>query len=161
MFKSLDLSGSIGRYDTDKIRTPVFAFQRIPTEIDEMSDPALSDKQRQVIIHLLSSRSVEEGCRRARINKTTVYEWLKNENFRGELKRQRDLLIETAFSCLKASVVKATKTLNKHLYSKCENISIRAAERIIEFTQKALEQEELERRVQALEERVAQQGTHR
>jgi len=36
---------------------------------------------------------------------------------------------------LKANVVKATDTLAKHLDSERENISIRAAEKIIEYTQ--------------------------
>ena len=48
---------------------------------------------------------------------------------------------------------KATETSVKHLDSKRENISIRAAEDIIEFTQKALEHEELERSIEALESR--------
>lgn len=47
---------------------------------------------------------------------------------------------------------KATETLVKHLDSASENISIRAAESIIEFTQTALEHDELENRLAALEE---------
>jgi len=39
-----------------------------------------------------------------------------------------------------------------------ENVSIRAAESIIAFTQKALEHEELEKRIEALEARLSQQG---
>jgi hypothetical protein len=54
----------------------------------------LTDRQRRVIPFLLASPSIEEACRRARINKTTVYEWLKDETFRGELKNQRDAVIE-------------------------------------------------------------------
>jgi hypothetical protein len=105
---------------------------------------------------LLSSPSIEEACRRARINKTTVYEWLKNEDFRKELKSQRDTLIDRALDSLKANITKATETLVKHLDSGRENISIRAAESIIEFAQKALEHEELERGIEALEARATQ-----
>jgi len=57
---------------------------------------------------------------------------------------------------LKANVVKATDTLAKHLDSERENISIRAAEKIIEYTQKALEYENFEKRIVELEERVKQ-----
>jgi hypothetical protein len=121
-----------------------------------MNDEAgITDRQSRVIAHLLASPSIEEACRRARINKTTIYEWLKNENFRRELKRQRDLVIERALDSLKANIAKATETLIKHLDSKRENISVRAAERIIEFTQKALEHEELEKRIEALEARLS------
>lgn len=116
----------------------------------------LTDRQRRVIPHLLASPSTEEACRRARINKTTVYEWLRNETFREEFKRQRDAVIERALDSLKTNIAKATKKLVDHLDSKRENISIRAAEDIIEFTQKAVEHEELEKRIEALEARLSQ-----
>ena len=137
----------------------VFSVRRNPTETNEMSDNGrLTDKQRRVIPYLLTSPSTEEACRRARINKTTVYEWLKDEAFRQELKRQRDAVIERGLDSLKANIAKAGETLVKHLDSERENISIRAAESIIEFAQKALEHEELEQRIEALETRLAQQG---
>jgi len=128
-----------------------------PTETNEMSDDGrLTERQQRVIPFLLASPSTEEACRRARINKTTVYEWLKAETFRQELKRQRDALIDRALDSLKANIAKATETLVKHLDSEHENISIRAAESIIEFTQKALEHEDLEKRIGALEESIKQ-----
>jgi DUF438 domain-containing protein len=107
---------------------------------------------------LLEARSIEEGCKRAGVSKATVYEWLKDDVFRNELKRQRNLIIDSAADTLKANIAKATETLVKHLDSEHENIIIRAAESIIEFTQKALEHEELERRIEALEARLMQQG---
>jgi Helix-turn-helix of insertion element transposase len=110
-----------------------------------------------VIPHLLACPSTEEACRRARINKTTLYEWLRDQTFRQELKRQRDAVIERALDSLKASIAKATETLVKYLDSKRENISIRAAEGIIEFAQKVLEHEEFEKRIEALEARFGQQ----
>jgi hypothetical protein len=118
----------------------------------------LTDRQRRVIPFLLASPSTEEACRRARINKSTVYEWLRDEAFRHELKCQRDVVIERALDSLKANLAKATETLVKHLDSEHENISIRAAESIIEFTQKALEHEVWERRIEALEAKLIQQG---
>jgi hypothetical protein len=74
------------------------------------------------------------------VSKVTVYAWLKQENFRQELKRQRDELIRGALDSLKANVTKATETLVKLLESKSEPIKARAAEDIIEFAQKAIEQ---------------------
>jgi hypothetical protein len=62
-----------------------------------MSDNGrLTERQQRVIPYLLASPSTEEACRRARINKTTVYEWLRDETFRHELKRRRDAVIERA-----------------------------------------------------------------
>src|SRR5436190_649781 len=120
----------------------------------------LSPRQIRVIPYLLVAPSIEEGCKRARISKAAVYEWLKDEAFRQELKRQRDEIIERALDSLKANIAKAGETLVKYLDSERENISIRAAESIIEFAQKALEHEELEQRIEALEARVIQQGGH-
>ena len=110
----------------------------------------LTPNQRRVIPYLLAAPWIEEGCKHARISKATVYQWLKDETFRQELKRQRD-----------ANLVKATETLVKHLNSTRETISIRAAERIIEFTQKSLEHEELERRIEALEAQLDLQSRSR
>jgi Helix-turn-helix of insertion element transposase len=117
----------------------------------------LTERQRRVIPYLLTSPSTEEACRRAKINKTTVYEWRKDEAFRNELKSQRDAVIEHALDTLKASIAKATETLVKLLDSDKEGIQARAAEDIVQFTQKALEHEELEKRIEALEARIGQQ----
>ena len=122
---------------------------------------ALTARQTRVIPYLLGAPSIEEGCKRAGVSKVTVYDWLKQENFRQELKRQRDELIERALDSLKANVSRATETLVTLLTSKSEPIRARAAEDIIEFAQKAIEHEELEKRVQALEERLVQGGNHR
>ena len=91
-----------------------------------------------------------------RVSKAAVYAWLKEETFRQELKRQRDAVIERALDNLKANISKATETLVKLLDSDKEPIQARAAEDIIEFTQKALEHEELEKRIDALEESIKQ-----
>jgi hypothetical protein len=117
----------------------------------------LSGRQLRVIPYLLGAPSVEEGCKRARVSKGAVYEWLRGEAFRKELKRQRDAVIERAMDSLKANIAKATETLVKHLDSERENISIRAAESIIEYTQKALEYENLEKRIEELEARMKQE----
>jgi AcrR family transcriptional regulator len=127
-----------------------------------VNDPkTLTAKQARVIPYLLGAATLEKGCKRAGVSKVTVYEWLKQEVFRQELKRQRDELIERALDSLKANVTRATETLVKLLASKSEPIRARAAEDIIEFAQKAIEQEELEKRIKALEEKLLQQGGNR
>ena len=130
--------------------------------MDDNDEPKeLTSKQKRALPYLLEARSIEEGCKRAGVSKATVYEWLKDDVFRNELKRQRNSIIDSAVDTLKANIAKATETLVKHLDSERENISIRAAESIIAFTQKALEHEELERRIEALEARLDQQSRSR
>jgi hypothetical protein len=117
----------------------------------------LSERQLRVIPFLLGAPSVEEGCKRARVSKAAVYGWLRDETFRHELKRHRDAVIERALDSLKANISKATETLVKLLDSDKEVIQARAAEDIIEFTQKALEYDELEKRIRSLEESISQE----
>ena len=117
----------------------------------------LTDRQLRTISHLLAAPSIEEGCKRARVSKAAIYEWLKSESFKAELKRQRDELTQIALDALKANVAKATQTLVRLLESASEQIQCRAAEDILEFAQKAIEHEQLERRIEALEENLRQQ----
>ncbi len=118
----------------------------------------LTDRQLRVIPFLLDAPSIEEGCKKAKVAKATLYGWLKEKAFKEELRNQREEVVKGALETLKANVGKATETLVKHLDSEKENISIRAAENIIEFTQKSLELENLERRIESLEQRSNQRS---
>ena len=111
----------------------------------------LSDKQLRVIPHLLAAPSIEEGCKSAKVGKATFYEWLKNETFREELQRQREVVVKGALEILKANVAKATETLVGLLDSEKETIRARVAENIIEFALKSIETDQLETRLSALE----------
>ncbi len=121
----------------------------------------LSDKQLRVNPHLLAAPSIEEGCKQAKIGKATLYEWLKNETFKGEIRRQRQEIVTGALETLKANVTKATEVLVGLLDSENEGIKHRAAKDIIEFTQKAIEFEELERRIVAIEDQIEQRRGRR
>src|SRR5262249_35201092 len=128
----------------------------------KVNDPkTLTTRQVQVIPYLLGAPSLEEGCKRARVSKVTVYEWLKQETFRQELKRQRDELIDRALDSLKANVSKATETLVKLLDSESEPMQARAAEDIVNFAVKCREQDGLERRIAALEQKLIRGGSYK
>ena len=42
----------------------------------------LTRKQREAIPHLVGARSLEEGCKKARIAKFTLYHWLSDDPFK-------------------------------------------------------------------------------
>ena len=117
---------------------------------------ALTARQLRIIPFLLESPSIEEGCKRSRVAKATFYSWLKEDAFRQALQRQREEVIRGGLETLKANVSKATETLVRLLDSEKEAIQVRAAEDIIEFTQKALDFECIEKRVDDLERRLVQ-----
>lgn len=121
----------------------------------------LTDKQLRVIPFLLEAPSIEEGCKRAKVSKATVYTWLKEEAFREELRRQREEVVRGALETLKANTAKATETLVKLLDSDKEGIQARAAEDVIEFAQRAIEHEDLEKRVAELEALMSERRNRR
>src|SRR5262245_39008850 len=97
---------------------------------------ALTPKQVRTILCLLEARSFEEGCKRARVGKATVYRWLRQNAFMDELETRRKEMVALAFENLKANATKAVQTLVKHLDSDKGTISIRAAESILELSQR-------------------------
>ena len=117
----------------------------------------LSDRQLTAIPYLLASRSLEEGARQARVSKNLLYSWLREEAFQTELKQQREKIVEAGLETLKANVSKATEVIVGLLESENESIRHRAAKDIIEFTLRAAENESLEERIEALEERLKEQ----
>lgn len=117
----------------------------------------LSDRQLSSIPYLLASRSLEEGARQARVSKNLLYSWLREEAFQTKLKQQREKIVKAGLETLKANVSKATEVIVGLLDSQNESIRHRAARDVIEFVVKTTENESLEERIEALEERIKEQ----
>jgi len=121
----------------------------------------LTDRQHQAIPHLLAARSIEEGCRQAKVSKNTLYAWYREDAFRGELRRQREKIVEGALENLKSNIAKAASTLVGLLDSQNEGIKHRAAKDVIDFAVKSMELEDLERRIEALEDKIERPSGNR
>jgi hypothetical protein len=120
------------------------------------SADTLTPRQELVITELLSSPSVEESCRRAKVAKATVYGWLKNPAFQAELKRQREALVDEALNRLKAALIQAVATLTGLLEAEGKPaIQLRAAQTLLDQGIKAVELQDLASRIEALEQEVA------
>ena len=114
----------------------------------------LSDKQLRVIPHLLAAPSIEEGCKSAKVGKATVYEWLKNETFRDELRRHREEIVTGALENLKGNIMRATEVLVGLLESENESIRHRVSKDVVEFVLRSIESENLEKRIENLERKL-------
>lgn len=114
----------------------------------------LSRKQREAIPHLIGARSLEEGREKAKVSKSTLYEWLKDQNFKAELDRTRERVISDALNRLKQGVATAVENLTELMNADSLTIRIRACERVIDFyfRQKELD---LEDRISQLEKNLA------
>jgi transposase len=74
-------------------------------------DRKLTNRQLLAIPHIISSFSIQEAFQKAKVSRITLYNWLKEENFKAELKRQRDEIIRSALERLESAITKAVKEL--------------------------------------------------
>ncbi len=98
-----------------------------------------------------------EGCKKAKHNRTTFYQWLKNPEFKAELDRQRDEIAAEAFGVLSQSLTKAVEVLVGLLGNKDDRLKRLAAKDIIDFIIRHKENEDLDKRLAAIEQRLGEQ----
>jgi hypothetical protein len=115
----------------------------------------LTAKQLKAIPFIVASSTIEEGCKRAKISRNTFYTWLQNIDFKAELRRQRDLVIEDALEILKSKITSAVNALLK-LLDTTDNDSLKRliCNDIINHTMKSKELEDLDKRVGIIEELI-------
>ena len=111
----------------------------------------LSEKQTKAIVAILQSRTIAEGCRKAKISRETFYTWLKESAFKAEFEGQGKEIIDFALHELKTASREAVEVLRGLLKSGQDGIRYKAATAIIENVLKSLELEGLNNRIEALE----------
>lgn len=121
----------------------------------------LNNRQLLSIPRILSSSSVEEGCKKARVSRTTFYAWLKDDDFKTELKRQRDEMIQDALDRLKCAITKATTELIKLMDSSREDIKRLVCRDIIEYALKSIEIDDIEQRLDKVERIILERKSYR
>jgi hypothetical protein len=132
------------------------------TEIDrnrqngvETEMAGLSTRQRRVIPFIVNSPTYTEACQKAKVNRTTFYKWLNEPEFRAELDRQRNEIAAEAFGILSQSLTKAVENLVGLLDHTDDRLKRLAANDIIEYFLKHKESEDLENRIEAIEQKLS------
>ena len=118
--------------------------------------PKLTARQLKAIPHIVGSPTYTEGCKKAKINKTTLYKWLKEPEFKAELDRQRDEIAAEAFGILSQGLTKAVETLVSLLDNKDDRLKRLAAKDVIDFIIRHKENEDLDERLKEVEKRLAE-----
>ncbi|MCX5803483.1 MAG: hypothetical protein NTU69_08145 [Proteobacteria bacterium] len=121
----------------------------------------LTDRQLRSISCILNAKSIEDGCKQADVPKTTFYGWLQDPNYKDELTRQRNEVIQEGLSNLKTSIRKAVEVLMECLNSKDESVKRRAANDLLTHCLRLREIEEVEDRLQALEEIIIRRKVYK
>ena len=114
----------------------------------------LSRRQLKAIPFLIGSPTYTQGCEKAKINKTTLYKWLKNPEFRTELDRQRSEIVEAAFGMIAQNIEKAVSTLVGLLDTGDDRVKRLTANDIVNHFLKRRELVDLEERIERIEERL-------
>jgi hypothetical protein len=116
----------------------------------------LTDRQLKAIPIIVTSPTYSEACKKARLNRTTFYEWLKMPEFKAELNRQRDEIAAEAFGVLSQSLTKAVETLAGLLDNKDDRLKRLTAKDIIDFIVRHKENEDLDKRLTEVEKLLAE-----
>ena len=118
----------------------------------------LTVKQAKIIPVLLAAKNYENGCKSARISKTTFYKWLQDEDFAAELDRQRNKIVDAAYAMIAQNVEKAVIALVALLDADDDRVKRLAANDVINHFAKRREMVDLEERIQRIEERLETHG---
>ena len=131
-----------------------------PNETERLQESeTLTRRQRAVLPYLIAAPSLEEGCRKARVSKTTIYTWLKQPGFQTELKRLRQALVDEAIEQLRSGLSLAVNKLLRLLEVDGQpGLQLRAAQTLLDQGIKVIELQELERRIEALETKTQRGG---
>ena len=119
---------------------------------------ALTDKQLKTIPCILAAKTIEAGCKKANVSKSQYYTWLQEPEFKTELDRQRNELIERAFNVLSSSMSEAAETLRNLLKSKNQHIRRLAAVNILEQTYKLSDRQDILERLEKIEKALEHKG---
>jgi hypothetical protein len=113
-----------------------------------------SRKREDAIIALLSNRNVEEAARTTGVGARTLYRWLNDPEFQLAYREARRAAFGQATARLQQLSGAAVSTLGKIMIDSNAPAAsrVRAADCILERAAKAIELEEIEARLEALEQ---------
>ena len=119
----------------------------------------VSARQRLALPIIAGEPTIEGAAEKIGVTRKTVYEWLKQESFKKALEDARKEYVESGFRTMRLAAKRAAEKIVKHLDSTDDKVSIRAAEDVIEFAKEFISLEDHERRIQELEDRLAEYAT--
>ena len=113
----------------------------------------LGRKKEEAIVALLSQRSIEDAARACETPPRTLYRWLKEPEFEAAYRTARRQAYGQSISRLQQGSTAAATTLLKVMVDPATPPStrVRAAEAVLSQAAKAIEIEDIDARVRALE----------
>lgn len=103
---------------------------------------------------MLQETSITKAAKRCGVSRSSITRFLNNSEFKAELERRRHEVFNEGLNLLKLSTKKAALRLLEFLKSEDKNISRWAAKEILNFALKAAEIQDIEKRIERLEDRL-------
>ena len=124
------------------------------SDTNSTNSDILSAKQLQALPYIAVAASDTEGCEAAGISRNTYYKWMKEPAFKTELAKRRDHVVTEALDMLKGHSDKAVVALVGLLKTENEGLRRQTATNIIDYTMKIREINEIEKRLETIEEAI-------
>ena len=114
----------------------------------------LTLKQRRAVIAIISSDSIMQACQNAGVAERTIRRWVKLPEFKAELVRIEQNLLESTTGKLAGLQERAINALSDCLTSKNENAKLRACQLVLDYSIRYREINRFESRIEELEKEV-------
>ena len=112
----------------------------------------LTRRQREALPHLLAPGSVSEKAKNAGVARCTLYRWLQDFNFRRTLEQACEDAMDIAHSQIQLASNQAVSVLFRALDDERPHIRLRAAEYIVKLGHDARFGQQLEEKLNLVEE---------
>lgn len=120
---------------------------------------SLSSSQLKALPSIIASRSVDEACKEAGISRNCYYEWMKTPEFREEVTRIREEILNEAIEHLKANTTKAVATLSALMDNEgSPAVQRSAANDVLNYVIKFREVQDFDKRLQEIEKSISNGG---
>ncbi len=121
------------------------------------SGAKLDKKQEEAIVALLTQRNVEEAARAIDMATSTLYRWMQEPAFDAAFREARRLAFRQSIARLQQGATAAATTLLKIMLDPAapHSCRLRAADSVLAHAAKAIELEDIEARLEALERGAA------
>lgn len=119
---------------------------------DSAPADSLTPRQYKAIGALLSESSIRKASEVSGVPERTLYQWLKNGEFDAAYRAARREAVEQATARLQRISSKAVETLDRLMTCGKHAIEHAAARTVLEFAIKAVEIEDIQARLDALEQ---------
>jgi len=110
-------------------------------------------KREQAVAVLLSEPTIVKAAKRIGVDEATLYRWLREEDFKEQYRQAKQQVVEHAITQLQNACTEAVATLRQVMADREAPASARvaAARTVLEQAIKAVELEDIEKRIEALE----------